>query len=202
MSGFPTSLRLGAATLFGAAALRLAAQAPGPGDSPFAPPPGSAAAQAAAGGTAPSYELAGASATAEGTQVCVFDAQAKRSAWIAVGGNKDGIRVVSYDPDKDQAVVSVNGETQVLTMRKASVTAGPAVDPASFGPQTYASGQPPSPPPGVDVQLPTDPKARQTLREEREARMMVADLMEIGMQQRKAYAEAKRKAALKAAQGQ
>jgi hypothetical protein len=193
---------LAAALALGVWAPRAAAQAAAPADSPFAPPPGSAAATAA-GGAAPSYELAGASATPDGTEVCVYDAQSKRSSWIAVGASRDGIRVISYDPERDQAVVSVNGENQVLPMRKATVAASSAAQAPGWGPSmpfyvAPSSGQPAGPPAQPPPE-PADPKARELARQEREARMMVSDLMEIGMQQRKAYAEAKRKAALKAA---
>jgi len=202
MNGFEKAACLAAALALGAWAPRAAAQAPAPGDSPFAPPPGSAGAQAA-GAAAPSYELAGASATPDGTEVCVYDAQSKRSSWIAVGASRDGIRVISYDPERDEAVVNVNGGNQVLPMRKASVAASAAGQAPMWGPSMPFSVQPSLGPPGMPAAQPppepADPKARELARQEREARMMVSDLMEIGMQQRKAYAEAKARAAAQAA---
>ena len=81
-------------------------------------------------------------------------------------------------------------------LRTAPLAWVPILCPALFfAIQHFRWGHAPPPP------EPSDPKARELARQEREARMMVSDLMEIGMQQRKAYAEAKRKAALKAASG-
>ena len=91
----------------GAAVLPQAGRA---GDSPFVQGAGGAAGTAA-GGPPEAYELAGASVTDGGIQVCVFDTQAKKSRWIAVGSTADKIQVVSYDPRTERAVIRVDGSS-------------------------------------------------------------------------------------------
>ncbi len=179
----------------GAAVLPQAGRA---GDSPFVQGAGGAAGTAA-GGPPEAYELAGASVTDGGIQVCVFDTQAKKSRWIAVGSTADKIQVVSYDPRTERAVIRVDGSQREVGLRHARVASGgaPTVrsarqpsasftsNPAPAAPQPLAGIQPPPPPPG---------KTAEMLKEEREARMLVSDLLDISMQQRKAYEEAQKKA--------
>jgi hypothetical protein len=158
--------------------------------SPFAP----AAAQAGAAG-APSpgeaYELAGSSIQGSDVLVCIFDRQAKRSEWIPVGGASNGIHVLSYDAVRERAVVTVSGSQKELSLRKATV--------ASAGPQQLqrAPSQTPSSKQAEFSMAQAPAPANETVaaKEQREARMLVSDLLEIGVQQRKAYQEAKQKAA-------
>ncbi len=172
-----------------AAALSLAALAFGQetlvADSPFAPKGSAASLGAAAPGEA--YELAGSSVEGADVSVCIFERQAKHSRWIPVGEDVDGVKVVSYDPVNDTAVVMVGGARKELSMRKAVVAAAPT-----------APGNRGAPPP-VHRAPPIAPARPETVgspaQEQREARMLVSDLLEIGIQQRKAYQEAKRKAA-------
>jgi hypothetical protein len=119
-----------------------------------------------------------------------------------VGSSRDGVEVVSFDPDRDQAVVSLHGQRKTLSLRKAVVTAAPV---PVFTPPVYAPA-----PPGENLAAaapqpvgpqPVGTSSREQKIQEREARMLISDLMQIGMEQRKAYAEAKRQAALKAAAG-
>jgi hypothetical protein len=58
-----------------------------------------------------------------------------------------------------------------------------------------AVAAPPAPSPIVADAAVTPPSAQNLAQEQREARMLVSDLLEIGVQQRKAYQDAKRKAA-------
>lgn len=162
------------------------AQPASPISSPFLPPGGAAANGAQSSSLA--YELTGTNTTSRGTQVCIFDAQAKRSHWISVGSAYDDIRVVSYDPANDLAVISVHGSVMSLGMRRAFVSkqAGLATGPA------IAPIAPPSVPRKTGP--PVQPQAPEIAKQEREARMLVSDLLEIGMQQRKAYEEAQKKA--------
>jgi hypothetical protein len=194
---------LAIAAILAGVPLGVGAQTPGANDSPFAPPPGAAGAP----GAAPeAFELAGASATGDAMQVCIYNSQTKRSNWIAVGASGDGIKVLSFDPDRDQAVVTMNGERKVLSLRKATVTQAPM--PAYT--QNFSSLSPVTPPAlpvttsdaaSAQPPIPTDARILKDERDAREARMMISDLMEIGVQQRKAYAEAKAKAAAQAAAG-
>jgi len=158
-----------------------------PKDSPFLPPAGTAVASA---GAAETLELAGISGTGKTTLVCIVDTQTKRSHWIAVDATVEGIKVVAFDARQEQATVLVGGQQKILRMRRASVASGTnaaGTAAASFStpsiPVTQGVPQPP-PAPGSVAQ------------QETEARMLVSDLLEIGIQQRKAYEEAQKKADL------
>jgi hypothetical protein len=161
-------------------------------ESPFVQAGGRAGANKA--GSAAAFELAGASVTAEGTQVCVFDAQAKRSRWIAVGATVDRIQVVSYDAQADRAVIRVDGVQQELSLRKATVTSL-TPGPGWQNPTPSASGAMIMPAPAMGAPPTPTPKSPKMLKEEEEARMLVSDLMDISIRQRKAYEEAQKKAA-------
>ena len=160
-----------------------------PKDSPFLPAPGSAA----SGGTTSQegLELAGVSSTAKNTLVCIYDNQTKRSHWIPVNATVEGIKVLAYDSTLDQVSLSVGGQKKVLRLRKATISgsgvanSNPGAAAAGFAtpavmPITQGTPQPP-PAPGSIAQ------------QETEARMLVSDLLEIGIQQRKAYEDAQKK---------
>jgi hypothetical protein len=175
------ALLAGGAAAFGQGALVV--------HSPFGPAGG---ASGGAGGTPEAYELAGSTVQGKDVAVCIFERQAKHSRWIPVGGVTDGIRVISFDAAHDVAVVSVEGAIKELAMRKPTI--------APLGSQSMAVAEPaaPAPPPPqvVGNAAGASPKSAQVIaQEQREARMLVSDLLEIGVQQRKAYQEAKRKAA-------
>jgi len=164
------------------------AQPGGEAGSPFLPPAG-----LSAGGAKPAsnpYELTGSSTTSRETKVCIFDAKAKSSHWIAIGGEFGDIRVVSYDPASDLAVIDVHGSRMSLGMRKAVVSEQPLL--ASAPIPAPASPQVLSKPAGRPAQ-PVQPQSAETAKQEREARMLVSDLLDIGMQQRKAAEEAKKR---------
>jgi hypothetical protein len=154
--------------------------------SPFAPS-GEGASSAAR--PAQAYELAGSSVEGSDVLVCIFDRQAKHSEWIPVGGTSGSIKVVSYDPKGDKAVVVIGGETKELGMRTPTVASAP---PSTMGPAFAVA----APAPGRAPVLAGAPSTPSSLaREQNEARMLVSDLLEIGVQQRKAYQEAKQRAA-------
>ena len=106
-----------------------------------------------------------------------------------MGGEVDGVHVISYDNTNDIAVVTVGGNQKTLSMRK------PTIGSARAASQSFAAADatPQATAPIADAQAPKSADAVQ--REQREARMLVSDLLEIGVQQRKAYQEAKAKAA-------
>jgi hypothetical protein len=157
------------------------------GNSPFAPS-GSAAASGKAADQ--DYELAGSSSEGSNVTVCIFARQSKHSEWIPVGETSNGIHVVSFDSSRDRAVVIVSGQRKEISMRTEKV----------------ASLAPPGPP-RIDLSNPSsplvpvvnNPQAAAATgtpeQQQREARMLVSDLLEIGVQQRKAYQDAKTKAA-------
>lgn len=155
------------------------------------------------------------------TSVCLVDSALKKSFWVAVGSSERGIEVLSCNPAENRAVVRVRGETRTLVLRSPSKTPGKqapgtaaamapqAPRPAQLPPPVVVGPAPAAQPatgtvPATDIgpaggQLP--PVIPLTTREEqeREARMLVSDLMEIGMRQRKAYEEAQRAAKAEAA---
>ena len=177
---------------------------------------GAASAPVAANET---LEFAGVSSMGQRTDLIFYDKTAKKSHWIAKGETKEGIAVVSYDERREEAVVKVNGVQKTLPLRK---TAGPVNSPRPAGSVpggfNVATATPlPAPVPAqIPVPAPTAPTATNTnqattqlatpppapgsaaevqARQETEARMLVSDLLEIGMAQRRAYEEAQRKAA-------
>jgi hypothetical protein len=160
-------------------------------DSPFAP---AGAVAAAVNTPGEAYELAGSTVQGTDISVCIFERQKKHSRWIPVGGDVDGIHVVSYDAANDTAVVTISGSRKELTMRKAVV----ASTNASQGNRLPQVVSPPAAlvtPIASATQEPAP--AATAAQDQKEARMLVSDLLEIGVQQRKAYQDAK----LKAAQG-
>ncbi len=154
--------------------------------SPFAPPGGQGG---AAGAASPeSYELAGSSVQGTDVLVCIYDRQAKRCEWIPVGGVANGIHVISYDTQRDKAVVTISGSRRELGLRKAEVVAqAPTRAAAASSPRPYSGPAPAAPAPPASAAAATH--------DQQEARMLVSDLLEIGVQQRKAYQEARQKAA-------
>ena len=161
-----------------------------PKESPFLPAPGAAASEGTT--TQDGLELAGVSSTAKNTLVCIYNNQTKRSHWIPVSATVEGIKVLAYDAALDQVSLSVGGQQKILRLRKATISgsgvtnSNPGAAAAGFAnpavmPITQGTPQPP-PAPGSIAQ------------QETEARMLVSDLLEIGIQQRKAYEDAQKKA--------
>ena len=144
-----------------------------------------------AGGPAESFELAGSSVQGSDVTVCIFERQKKHSVWIPVGGDVDGVHVISYDVGHETAVVTISGSRKELSMRK-TVIASTNSGRAGRAPQMAAM------PPGMaPIAAAPEQPGTPAVQDQKEARMLVSDLLEIGVQQRKAYQDAK----LKAAQG-
>ncbi len=184
-----------------------------PKDSPFTDRRKPIAQVAAASET---IEFAGVSEVGKRLDVVIHDKSTKKSHWIAEGETKEGITVLKYDARREQVVVKVNGNEKILQLRKGS---GPVNTVAPVAPVPVGfniAPQPamiqkiqPAPPPSLPAPVPADstaatqptpkpdvpatPEVQQ--KQETEARMLVSDLLEIGMAQRKAYEEAQRKAA-------
>jgi hypothetical protein len=186
-----------------------------PRASPFVPA-GTAGATVEA--AAESIEFAGVSTVGKRTDLIFHDKATKKNHWIAKGETKEGISVVDYDEQRQQAVVKVNGAEKTLALRK---VASPRGTPRPVAPQPAGFNVPTAPAPvaaatdsllitagtgagpaGMTISsAPSAPAAAETpettrVRQETEARMLVSDLLEIGMAQRKAYEDAQRKAAL------
>ena len=132
--------------------------------SPFMPP---AAAMAA---TSPSetLEFAGVNVMGPKTFVSVYDKQAKKGRWIAIGGSEAGISVLAYDPRREQIVVKSGESQKTLTLRK-STGALNAPTPVDVLPAAAGFAAPPiapsvqkiqPPPPGsTDLTGPANPPA-------------------------------------------
>lgn len=173
---------------------------PLPKTSPFSPAGGPAA---TVGAPAESIEFAAVSTIGKKTELVFKNKDSKKTSWIAKGETKDGISVVNYDGDREQAVVKFNGVEKVLSLRKASSGGGgpKPVAPIQVGfnapaPQPAFTTVPPTTNVAVNavpaVAAPATPQSEQQ-KQETEARMLVSDLLEIGMAQRRAYEEAQRK---------
>jgi hypothetical protein len=201
------------------------AQVPLAKDSPFAPAAGGPAAASAT----ESWELAAVNTIETKTSLYIYDKQAKKGKWVGVGATVDGITVKTYDPARESAVVRIGDQDKTLSLRKASSTpVNPAAGRTNFAPTTanaWAVPPPAATPPPVVLPAtnampiaatnppvaavaPTTPTPPQPppptpgsiAHQEQEARMLVSDLLEIGMAQRKAYEEAQKKAALERSQ--
>ena len=171
----------------------------GSSNSPFMPATAAAVPQAAG----ETLEFAGVNIMSTRTFVNVFDKQAKKGRWIVVGSMDAGINVLTYDPQREQIVVKVGDQQKTLTLRKSTTTFGPTPQPVAIMPPAAGfsvaapSPVPPSPVPAeatplpiASIPTPEQPAKPLTVsRQEEEARMLVSDLLEIGMAQRKAYEE-------------
>lgn len=216
LAAFARAARIPAATACLAVAALQAADAPAPRKSPFLPPAAGGAAEVSAN---EAIEFAGVVA-GKSTHLIFHDKTAKKNRWVQVGETVEGISVVSYDARRDQVVVKINGTQKVLALRKATgpvnapapvaalppaagfnvPTAPPPTMPAAEPlvlvpnpPATTAAAPVAAPAPAPRPEGPVTPEIQQ--KQETEARMLVSDLLEIGMAQRRAYEEAQRKAA-------
>ncbi len=196
--------------------VRAAEPAPA-GRSPFSPP--ATAASTAAAAASETLEFAGVSAMGNRTDIILFDKAARKSHLITAGETVAGISVLNYDARRDQVVIRVNGQQKTLALRKSSAPTG-GVPPAAAPMPTGFNVPPPAPPPvaigsttgtippapgpmvepapaptAAPAATPASPAQQLQAKQETEARMLVSDLLEIGMAQRRAYEEAQRKAA-------
>ena len=158
--------------------------------SPFMP---TASAGASASNVPQSFEISGTITTSDGTKLCVYDVQAKQSHWIKVGESSESIKVLSYDPKTERAQVVINGESRTLELRKTSISSQPApsyIQPTYQRTPEYSQATPSVAPARPNF---TPTQLSENAKQEQESRMLVSDLLDIGMQQRKAYEEAKQK---------
>lgn len=202
-----TTLVLSAAGLALALTGRAMAQTPLTKDSPFLP----GGSQVVAGTGNENFEFTAVTTVGKKTYVNLFDSQAKKSRWISVGETVDGLSVLTYDAKREQVVARIGGAEKLLTLRQPKgvvYSTVPNVNAAmNFStPDSFVQKIQPPPPASqpdttapalaVDPAKPAAPVVAPTIaRQEEEARMLVSDLLEIGMAQRKAYEEAQKKAA-------
>jgi len=173
-------------------------------DSPFAP--AGTPAGLAITASSETIEFAGVTTIGKDTSLVFFDKLSKKSHWLKKGETNAGITLVNYDAGQEKAVVRINGGEKVLPLRKGKGATGPGhvVAPVQTGFNTpapepvVANGATVATPPPVTPApvVPSGPPTPETqAKQETEARMLVSDLLEIGMAQRRAYEEAQRKAA-------
>jgi hypothetical protein len=163
------------------------AQTP-PTESPFLP--ANPAVSASHAQSNEPYQLSAIGVVAGKTFVSIYETAEKRSRWIGVGDSLGELHVVSCDIEAEQAVVTIAGQTRTLTLPKPAVTtaASAPTSPATGMPAATSAAAPADSAPATATAATEDDQAR-------EARMLVTDLLEIGMQQRKAYEDAQKQAA-------
>lgn len=178
--------------------------------SPFVPPSTS---QPAGGevNALSSFELTGILSVGGKPQFSVRDTSTNRGFWLGLGETQDGLTVRSYDEASSSVVLEGRGARRNLVIREARVTTA-APPPPVVNPHLQPAGPPlAAPQPGVagpqqNAQIPPsakkqaqaqvrDAKGRTNEEAERDARLLVSDLMEISIQERKRYEENQRRAA-------
>lgn len=195
---------------------RVAAQSEMPKGSPFM------AAGPAAATFAPNetIEFAAVRTIGKQTDINLYDTQGKKTHWIPVGGTVDGMTVVGYDARREVVMAKIGGVDKTLPLRKSRAAGGgpapmmtapamsfntppPAqetfvqkIQPPPPASAPAATGETPLAAPTQPAPTPAQPAVPLTIaRQEEEARMLVSDLLEIGMAQRKAYEEKQKQAA-------
>ena len=138
------------------------------GDSPFLPPD-SGQPEPPPPAPAPSLanlQLASVLSFGREVLVSVYDIQTNTGVWIPVGGEAEGIRVITYNPDTEEVTVLSGGVKARLRLREAKLLGRGMI--ASIPTLEQEYGRPLS-----------------VKEQEFEARMLVSDLLEIGMEERK-----------------
>lgn len=181
--------------------------------SPFLPP----AAASVSAATAEQHEFRAVSTLGDKTTVNIHDLATKKRTWIAVGETAEGISVLNYDSNRDQVVVRIGGVEKTLTLRQAIITSGgPAAAPGALPVRSVtgaSSASPANPPipavgtvtvgggsllvqgaPGTASSTSGAPPVN-VAQKQQESRMLVSDLLEIGVAQRRAHEEAQKKQA-------
>jgi hypothetical protein len=147
--------------------------------SPFVPPAG-AAAPAVPEAKAARWELIAIMGTKEIPAVRIRDTANDTAAWLGLGETFSGVRVVSADLAASTATVQAGAERIVLPLRVTAVAPGTGTP----APAAATAGTPPPLPSTGDAAA--DAKRAQEIAE-REARMLVSDLLEISVVQRAEY---------------
>ncbi len=137
------------------------------------------------------WELAGVLGIRETLTVRINDTVEKTGAWLRVGESFGPAKLVAADADT--ATLQVGTERTVLGLRIDGVAPGEATPVTATASTAATPAATPAPLPSTG-----DPEAdakRDQLIAEREARMLVSDLLEISMIQRKAYEDKQAEAA-------
>ncbi|GAB5560399.1 MAG: hypothetical protein SynsKO_20460 [Synoicihabitans sp.] len=126
------------------------------------------------------FEFTGVIKLDETPLICVTDTASNRSYWMKVGQTVAGISLLRFDDETNQIGVRASGRESSLSLKK-----------RTFDPSKFVATQPivasaPLPTASLAETVPLTTKEKET-----DARMLVSDLLEIGMIQRKAYEKAK-----------
>lgn len=149
--------------------------------SPFMRNAATPAASASATAEESGFQFSGVVAMGKDTLVCITEESTKRSHWIKVGRTVEGIHVAGYDAASQQVVIRRAGRESALQLK------APVVDPSQL--VSFQSTGNAGPVPVAEMNIPVAVTKEE---KETEARMLVSDLLEIGMIQRKAYEEARK----------
>ncbi|WP_221032957.1 hypothetical protein [Actomonas aquatica] len=155
-----------------------------PKQSPFATR-GQPAGGNPAAATAPAdamLEFSGIMKIGQSTMVCITTLQDKRTHWIKVGETNAGIHVPAQEAPTNAVLVRHQGREVTLPFKQPVFDAAAA---ANYQLSSLPTG--PAPQAGIAT-----PVAVTNEEKEAEARMLVSDLLEIGLIQRKAYQDAKK----------
>lgn len=148
-------------------------------NSPFASPGQPATSVAAADAD---FEFTGVIAGSEKVLINLTRVRDRRSFWLSPGESVSGVSVESFAAETNQVTLRLGELTQTLSLKSS-----PKVGSFSGGGQFVAP--PPLPVAAVAPRVAVTDEEKAT-----EARMLVSDLLEIGMLQRQAYEEAQRTA--------
>ncbi|RKX35381.1 MAG: hypothetical protein DRP71_03710 [Verrucomicrobia bacterium] len=170
-----TKLRFKLATVIFSAGCSLLLGSESDDESPFLPPDsGKPAAPSVPAPTLANLQFASVLSFGREVLISVFDVRTNEGVWIPVGEEAEGIRVITYDPENEEVTILSAGVTARLKLREAQFTAGGLIRPLPTLEQEYGR--------------PLTVKEQET-----EARMLVSDLLEIGMQERARQRELRRK---------
>jgi hypothetical protein len=185
--------------------------------SPFLPPShaGAVAPTPSAGG----LEFVAVVGAGAKTTVGLYDSATKKSRWIPVGGQVDGVEVLTYDVRRERIVIRTGGAEKALTLRKergvqngSGLAAPPVVGftpPAPtllsegvVAPRSVAAASVAVPAVGGGPMVATIPGAKpprapipaEVAKKQEDERLLVSDLLEIGQAQRKANEDAQKNA--------
>ncbi len=134
------------------------------------------------------YELDGILVLDQPT-VLIADLEKENARWLKIGDTFGELQVVSVDQKNNTVLVKISGASKTLPLKKATIGTSVAI---TAGTDTSNPGQPAS---GEAVAAtaaePQTPQGPATLeeRQAKEAREFVSDLLEIGIQQRRAWEE-------------
>ncbi len=141
-----------------------------PQSTPFIPKSGASNGEATVVTSLSHLEIAGVTILGKETLISIHDGKNKKSYWIPVGGTRAGIEVVSYNAKNNSVVVKYGQELASLTLRIAA-NGNKYKSSTNHGKKAPTLEEEYGRPLTVEEQ-------------ETEARMLVSDLLEIGMEER------------------